>query len=84
MPLLLLRRLSPVIVLLLVAIFFREPATELSLEHQRLLNWMPYITLGIAMLLCINYNRARLFTLSFFLVIVFYTEIYFRYLLFRI
>jgi diguanylate cyclase (GGDEF)-like protein len=72
MALLLLRRLFPAIVLLFVALYIREPATGLSSEYQQLLNWMPYITLGIAMLLCINYNRARLFTVSLALLVTYY------------
>ncbi|MGB1799788.1 MAG: hypothetical protein ACPHLK_03045 [Gammaproteobacteria bacterium] len=58
MPLILLRRIFPVVVLVCVAIYIREPATALNPEQQKLLNWMPYITLGITMLICINYNRA--------------------------
>lgn len=72
MLLLLLRRLFPAIVLILVAFFIREPAVDLRSEYQQLLNWMPYVTLGIAMLLCINYNRARLFTVSLALIIIYY------------
>ncbi len=72
MALLLLRRLFPAVVLLFVAIFIREPAVGLSPEYQQLLNWMPYVTLGIAMLLCINYNRARVFTVSLALIITYY------------
>lgn len=72
MPLLLLRRLLPVVVLVSVAIFIREPAIGLNLEQQKLLNWMPYVTLGIAMLICINYNRARIFTISLALILVYY------------
>jgi len=72
MPLLLLRRLFPAVVLLLVAIFIREPAIGLRPEYQQLLNWMPYVTLGIAMLLCVNYNRARVFTVSLALIITYY------------
>jgi diguanylate cyclase (GGDEF)-like protein len=72
MALILLRRLIPVIVLIIIAVYIREPATKLNSEHQLLLNWMPYVTLGIAMLLCINYNRARLFTISLALIVVYY------------
>ena len=72
MPLILLRRLFPVVVLVSVAIFIRESAIGLNPEQQKLLNWMPYVTLGIAMLICINYNRARLFTVSLALILTYY------------
>ena len=72
MPLILLRRLFPVVVLVSVAIFIRESAIGLNPEQQKLLNWMPYVTLGIAMLICINYNRARLFTVSLALILAYY------------
>lgn len=72
MLLILLRRLFPVVVLVCVAVFIREPASALNPEQQKLLNWMPYITLGIAMLICINYNRARLFTVSFAVILSYY------------
>jgi diguanylate cyclase (GGDEF)-like protein len=72
MPLLLLRRLLPVVALISVAIFIREPAIGLNPEQQKLLSWMPYVTLGIAMFLCVNYNRARLFTVSLALIITYY------------
>ena len=72
MPLLLLRRLLPVVVLLSAALYCREPAIALSPEYQQLLNWLPYATIGIAMLLCINYNHARLFTVSLALLVIYY------------
>jgi len=72
MPLLLLRRLFPSVALLLVAIFIRESTINLSLEYQQILNWMPYATLGLAMVLCINYNHARLFTISLALLLIYY------------
>ena len=72
MPLFLLRRLFPVVALISIAIFIREPVLGLNPEQQKLLNWMPYLTLGIAMLICINYNRARLFTVSLALILTYY------------
>jgi diguanylate cyclase (GGDEF)-like protein len=72
MPLLLLRRLFPSIILLLIAIFIRESTISLNSEYQQLLNWVPYATLGIAMLLCVNYNHARLFAVSLALLFVYY------------
>lgn len=72
MPLILLRRLFPVAVLICVAVFIREHATALNSEQQKLLDWMPYVTLGISMLICINYNRARLFTISLALTLSYY------------
>ncbi len=69
MPGSLLRRFFPVVVLILAAIFIREPALDLKPDYQQLLNWMPYLTLGIAMLLCFHYNRARLFAVSLALII---------------
>ncbi len=72
MPLLLLRRLFPSVVLIFIAIFIREPAIGLNSEYQQLLNWLPYVTLGISMVLCVNYNHARLFTISLALLLVYY------------
>jgi len=72
MPLLLLRRLFPSVILLLIAIYIRESAIGLNSEYQQLLNWLPYATLGIAMVLCVNYNHARLFTVSLALLLVYY------------
>ncbi|MBL1141545.1 MAG: GGDEF domain-containing protein [Proteobacteria bacterium] len=72
MFLVLLRRLLPVAVLLFIAVYIREPAASLSPVYQQLLDWAPYVTLGIAMLLCINYNRARLFAVSLVLIITFF------------
>ncbi len=72
MSLLLLLRLLPAIALLFLAYFIREPAVGLRPEYQQLLNWMPYVTLGIAMLLCVNYNRARLFSISLALLVIYY------------
>jgi diguanylate cyclase (GGDEF)-like protein len=72
MPLRLLRRLFPTLVLFVVAVYIRESTIDLSSEHQQLLNWIPYAMLGIAMVLCINYNHARLFTISLALICVYY------------
>jgi diguanylate cyclase (GGDEF)-like protein len=72
MFLLLLRRLFPSVVLLLIAVFIRESSIDLSPEYQQLLNWVPYATLGIAMVLCVNYNHARLFTTSLSLLLIYY------------
>jgi diguanylate cyclase (GGDEF)-like protein len=66
------RRLLPVAVLLFIAIYSRQSTTGLSSEYQLLLNWMPYVTLGITMFLCLNYNRARLFAVSLSLVLVYF------------
>jgi diguanylate cyclase (GGDEF)-like protein len=70
--LLLLRRLFPSVALILIAVFIRESTIDLSLDHQQILNWIPYATLGIAMVLCINYNHARLFTISLALILFYY------------
>lgn len=67
-----LRRLLSPVVLLIAAIFVRESVMGLSTEYQQLLNWMPYVTLGIAMVLCIYYNHARLFTITLVLLLVYY------------
>lgn len=72
MPLRLLFRIFPVIALIAVALYSRVPATSLSSEYQLLLNWLPYITLGIAMVLCVNYNHARLFAVSLALIVIYY------------
>ncbi len=72
MSFILLRRLFPVAALVCVAVFILESVTALNPEQQKLLNWMPYITLGITMLICVNYNRARLFTVSLALILSYY------------
>lgn len=67
-----LRRLFLPVVLLITALFVRESVAGLSTEYQQLLYWMPYVALGIAMLLCIYYNHARLFTITLVLLLVYY------------
>lgn len=67
-----LRRLLIPFVLIIIAIYLREPATHLDPVYQQLLNWLPYITLGIASFLCAYYNRSRLLTLSLIFIITYY------------
>ena len=67
-----LRRLIVPVVLLVFALFLREPATRLDTVYQELLSWLPYVALGISLLLCVYYNRARLFTLSLIFIAAYY------------
>lgn len=67
-----LRRLLPFIILVSVAILIREPVSDLSTDQQKIIYWIPYITLGISMLICLHYNRARLFSISLALILIYY------------
>jgi diguanylate cyclase (GGDEF)-like protein len=72
MTLLLFRRFLPYIILLIAAIFVRESTLGLGQEHQQLLKWLPYFVLAIAMILCVYYNHARLFTITLVLLLSYY------------
>ncbi len=64
MLLLPLRRLIAPLGLLLGAWLLREQLPLLKPAYRLLLDWLPYTGLGLALLLCYIYNRARLFTLA--------------------
>lgn len=69
MSLLPLRRLLAPLLLLLAAWLLRE---KLLFSYRQLLDWLPYGGLGLAMLLCFFYSRARLFTLAFALLLAYW------------
>jgi diguanylate cyclase (GGDEF)-like protein len=64
MLLLPLRRLIAPLALLTAAWLLREQLSLLKPAYRQLLDWLPYAGLGLALLLCYFYNRARLFTLT--------------------
>lgn len=67
-----LRRLIVPVVLLIAAAVFRERAPPLSPVYVQLLDWLPYITLGISMGLCAFFNRSRPFTAALSLITVYW------------
>ena len=70
------RRLFVPVVLLVIALVLREQIDRLDTDQQQLLVWLPYVTLGIATLLSVYYNRVRLFTLSLVFIIAYYIARY--------
>jgi len=59
-----LRRLFIPLALLLTAILFRSQIIGLHDVYGQLFEWLPYVSLAIALLLCAFFNRSRLFTAS--------------------
>jgi diguanylate cyclase (GGDEF)-like protein len=72
MHLLPLRRLFVPLVLLIGAWLSREQLLLLKPAYRQLLDWLPYTGLGLVMLLCFFYNRARLFTLAYALLLAYW------------
>ncbi len=60
-----LRRLIVPLALLLGAWLLRERLLLIKPAYRQLLDWLPYLVFGLALLLSFFYNRARLFTLAF-------------------
>lgn len=67
-----LRRLLLPLILIAVAVLLRSSVPGLDPDYRKLLDWLPYVTLGLALGLCIYYNRARLFTVMFAFLFVYY------------
>jgi diguanylate cyclase (GGDEF)-like protein len=67
-----LRRLLVPLILLCGAWLLKERLLLLEPVYRQLLDWLPYAGLGLALLLCFFYNRARLFTLAFGLLLVYW------------
>src|SRR5688500_11729736 len=67
-----LRRLLVPLVLLCGAWLLREQLSLLKPAYRQLLDWLPYAGFGLALLLCFFYNRARLFTLAFGLLLAYW------------
>lgn len=69
-----LRRLYVPLILLAIAAVSRSHIGELAPAYQNVIEWLPYVTLGIALALSAFFNRSRLFTaalglLAFYIVI---------------
>lgn len=67
-----LRRLAIPFLLLVSAIISRLYVGELPPVYRQFLVWMPYITLLTAIVLCVYFSRARLFTASLVLFVAYY------------
>ena len=67
-----LRRLIPPLVLIVVVLLVRSTVPGLNPAYQQLLAWLPYVTLGLALALCIYYNRARMFTVTLAFLFIYY------------
>lgn len=67
-----LRRLFFPIILIVVAVLLRGSVPGFNPDYQHLLNWLPYVTLGLGLALCVYYNRARLFTVSLVSLFIYY------------
>jgi len=57
-----LRRLYVPLALLVVAAVSRGHITDLAPAYQQVIEWLPYITLGIALALSAFFNKSRIFT----------------------
>ena len=57
-----LRRLYVPLVLLAIAAVSRSHISELAPAYQNVIEWLPYVTLGIALALAAFFNRSRVFT----------------------
>jgi len=57
-----LRRLYVPLALLVVAAVSRKHITDLAPAYQQVIEWLPYITLGIALALSAFFNKSRIFT----------------------
>ncbi len=67
-----LRRLIVPLILIGLALLVRPELSTLEPVYQSLLMSLPYLTLGIAALLCVYFNRARLFTASVLGLVIYY------------
>ena len=67
-----LRRLLIPVILIIAAVLVRIFIPGLDPDYQQLLVSLPYVTLGLALLFCNFYNRARLFTVTLALVLIYY------------
>jgi diguanylate cyclase (GGDEF)-like protein len=64
-----LRRLGIPVVLLIAAALLRNAVIDINPVYAQLLIWLPYLTLGLAIVLCIYFNRSRLFTATLILLV---------------
>ncbi len=60
------------ILLIIVCLVLRSHVDKLAVHYQELLEFAPYVLLGILMILCLNYNRSRLFVACLSLFLVYY------------
>lgn len=67
-----LRKLIIPVAFILAALLFRERLAELYGSYGQLLEWLPYLALGIGIALCIFYNLSRVFTLTLALLVSYY------------
>ena len=66
------RRLTVPVVILIFALVSCNQIDQLTIEQQRLLSLLPYLTLGISLIFSFYYNRARLFTLSLIFIFIYH------------
>ena len=67
-----LRRLIIPSILLFAAMSLRNRVNEVDVVYQPLLDWLPYVLLGVCLSLAAYYNRSRVFTVTFALIAVYY------------
>lgn len=67
-----LQRLIIPLTLAVAALFLRNPAQSVPVVYHSLLTFVPYIVLGMVLLLSLYNNRARLFTAGVALVLIYY------------
>ncbi|HEY3486508.1 MAG TPA: GGDEF domain-containing protein [Gammaproteobacteria bacterium] len=67
-----LRRLIVPSLLLISAFLLKAELPDMKPAYHALLDRLPYLTLGLAMVLCIFYNRARLFSLALTLLLAYW------------
>ncbi|HKK15747.1 MAG TPA: hypothetical protein VJ981_03510, partial [Gammaproteobacteria bacterium] len=67
-----LQRLLIPLALALAALFLRDSVQSVPIAYLSLLNTVPYIALGMALLLCLYSNCARLFTAGVALLLAYY------------
>ena len=67
-----LRRLIVPAALLIAAVVLRDTVIEIKPVYGQLLVWLPSLTLGIAIALCVYFNHSRLFTATLALLIAYY------------
>jgi diguanylate cyclase (GGDEF)-like protein len=64
-----LRRLGIPVAILIAAALFRNAVIDIKSVHIQLLVWVPYLALGVTFVLCIFFNRSRLFTTTLILLV---------------
>ena len=67
-----LRRLLFPFILVIATVLLRKHILLLEPDYQKLLAGLPYVMLGLAMALCVYFNRARTFTAALVFLVIYY------------